>query len=240
MCSKYAIHARFSGQHDCGLNEHLMVWPLTFTLIMNNMMRQMATERMWISTHPALIVYFVPYTEVSAQRKWSKQHMSTLCTPSTSKTTRRNPRTPRSSLLQSLSPQFWLCGSHIYMLHITLNLAREELRPEGFMCHKVGFMRSLVEVWPGTWNSHSRGLCRIGQISSAVPLFVASQVAGLVTSGPKSMRSESRIHYVNAWVGPCVVQLHHIQNQVFTTWLEVSECQFEACHKEFEADRCDR
>ena len=44
------------------------------------------------------------------------------------------------------------------------------------------------------------------------------------------MRSGSRIHYVHARVGWCVVRLHHIQNQVLTLWLEVSECQFEACH----------
>ena len=44
------------------------------------------------------------------------------------------------------------------------------------------------------------------------------------------MRSGNRIHYVHARVGWCVVRLHHIQNQVLTLWLEVSECQFEACH----------
>ena len=47
-----------------------------FTLIMNkkivgapNIMRQMVSGTMWISNHLALIVCFISYTEVGAQRK---------------------------------------------------------------------------------------------------------------------------------------------------------------------------
>ena len=73
---RYANHARFSGQHDWGdLYGHLMSTRI-FTLIMNkkivgapNIMRQMVSGTMWISNHLALIVYFISYTEVGAQRK---------------------------------------------------------------------------------------------------------------------------------------------------------------------------